>query len=128
MAGGEVRAEVDGEDCLILRFVSLWRDGSAPIQLMREEQSALPIQVTGLNIAQPFWLTTTQQNDVGGEEIVRLQTNDVADLDASPRLGFELRANEHHTLASVEICVRLMPFLCSENNQLSAKWEAEVEE
>lgn len=60
-----------------------------------ETRSHAPVEVTRLDVAESFWLTAAEQDQIGGEEVVGFEPNDVANLDAPPWLVLELRADEH---------------------------------
>jgi hypothetical protein len=106
---GDVNAAVASEACLILRFVSLQRYGW--VREGRVEEGDAPVEITRLDVTQSLGLTRAQDDDVGREEVVGLEADDITDADAPPRLVLELRPDEDFGETRVEITIGLMSFL-----------------
>ncbi len=71
----------------------------------------LAVQVGGLDVAQAFGLGAREEHEVGGEELVVLDADDVADADVPPsaRLKGAGARVEHVGYARVELRVGLVP-------------------
>ena len=53
---------------------------------MRRNWTCLPVELRGLDVAEAVWAGRREEEDVGGDELVALHADDVADLDAVPLL------------------------------------------
>ena len=78
-------------------------------------KSHAPIEVGRLDVAKPLWFTRADQKHVGGDELVALQTYDVANHDVLPFLVCEGAVGlENLCEARVELGIGLVSFLLRE--------------
>jgi hypothetical protein len=79
-SGGAVREDVWVEACLILRFVSLERISEKSLGF----SELVPVKVGSFDVAQSLWLTGTDENHVGRDEIVAFKAHYIANSDVFP--------------------------------------------
>ena len=72
----------------------------------------IPVEVGCLDETEPLWFGRGDEHEIGGDELVGLDTNDVADADVFPLALFERRGRREHLCdTSVELRVGLVSFL-----------------
>lgn len=111
IAGGEVSDAVEGEACLIFRFVSLQSSHERATEKTLPPKPVLPVQITSLDVAQAFRFTAAEQHEIRREEIIGLESYNVANLDTPPRPVLKVTGRKNFCFACIQFCVGLMPFL-----------------
>ena len=75
-----MRAAVEGDACLILRFVSL--------EGMRSRREGwaqgVPVEIGGFDETEALWFGRGNEYDIGGDKFVRFETDNVADANVFP--------------------------------------------
>ena len=79
----------------------------------------LPIQVAGLDVAHALWLRRTEQDQIGGEGLAALDTDNVSDLDRVPGLGHECVSLQHLGCSCIRFAVGSVSFLIYQNVYLT---------
>jgi hypothetical protein len=79
--------------------------------MSRRGHANIPVQVASFDVAKSLGFTRREDNDVGREEVVRLETDDVSHTDTPPGLVLELRPDENLGESRIQITIGLMSFL-----------------
>lgn len=113
-----MRAAVEVDACFILRLVSLGGDELVGPRVGQ----GVPVEVGRLYEAETLWFGRGNEDEICGDELVRLDANDVADADVFPFAPLKGRGRrEHLGDAGVEFRVGLVSFL--EENEGGARKE-----
>lgn len=72
----------------------------------------IPVKIRCFDVAQALWLARADENHIGRNKVVTLNTDNVADLDIFPLLVLKGRlSSKNFGFARVELRVGLMAFL-----------------
>lgn len=69
----------------------------------------VPIQISCLDVAQPFRFTRSQNNHIRRDEFIIFESTDISNADVSPRFDDKVSTTvQYFRLSRVEFCVTLM--------------------